>query len=109
MTDLIHTEQFEGFNISVYALEEFVDPRGSFASGDDDSDAETIDAIARGDLTWFCAKVTASKNDIELASDYLGCCCYNSMAEFIDEAGYYGDMRATVVAMARTAIAGLSE
>lgn len=109
MTAPIHTETFEGFDIAFYAEPEYDNPADHFASGDDAWDLETIEAIERGKLTWFCAKVTASKAGIELASDYLGGCCYWKESDFIETEGYYGDMRANVVAMARNVLAKLSE
>lgn len=104
-----HRETFEGFEINVYALPEDCDPAGQFATGNYDADAETVRQIRDGELTWFTAKVTASKHGIELAADYLGCCCYTSEREFVELAGdYYHDMRATVVREARDAIAKLA-
>ncbi len=103
-SELIHTEVKEGFTIHCYAQQEDISPIGQFASGDDKADQEIIDKIASGDLTWFCAKVTASKEGIELATDYLGCCCYNSYQEFINHNDYYGDMVKTVITEAKSNI-----
>lgn len=104
-----HRETFEGFEINVYALPEDSDPAETFAYSEDDMNRETVQMIHRGDLAWFTAKVTASRNGIELAADYLGCCCYTSESEFVELAGdYYHDMRATVVREARDAIAKLA-
>lgn len=109
MSTPFHTESFEGFDIAVYALPEDDDPSGYFASGDDEWDREQCQAIYDGNVEWFCAKVTASKAGIELASDYLGACAYKRLADFIDVDCYYGDMRANVAAMARNNIAKLSD
>jgi hypothetical protein len=79
-----------------------------FATGDDAADAELVAKIENGTYAWFCAKVTASRNDVELAVDYLGCCCYESYREFIEIGGYYQDMRATVVASAKAKILELT-
>ncbi len=105
--ELINTEEKDGFTIRFYACEETDSPKGHFASGDDKADEEIIKLIRDGKLTWFCAKVTASKNGIELASDYLGACCYLSAKEFLDGDGYYSDMRETVIKEAKETIAKL--
>ena len=34
------------------------------------------------DCTWFVAKVTAWKDGIEFAAEYLGGCCYETVEEF---------------------------
>lgn len=109
MSNALHTEEFEGFTINFYAEPEYDNPADHFASGNDEWDRETCQAINDGRLAWFCAKVTASKAGIELASDYLGGCAYWNASDFIETEGYYGDMRANVVAMARNVIAKLSD
>lgn len=101
---LIHTEDFEGFTIRGYACEEDLNPADHF------EDEEVIEGIRSGRYDWFCAKVTASKNGIKLADDYLGGCCYESVREFFNEVdGYYHDMRAVVVEAAKAAIKELAE
>ena len=104
MKTLIHSEEREGFTIKCYALPEDIDPRDSF---DPELEAEfdTFGKIERGELTWFCACVTASKAGVELASDYLGCCCYETFADFIQPDSYYTDMRKQVITDAKTKIA----
>lgn len=102
--ELIHTEEREGFTIRTYALPEDISPIGQFDSGGVALDQEIIDDIAAGNLTWFMAKVTASKNGIALADSYLGACCYKSHEGFIKDSGYYEDMVSEVIAEAKTAI-----
>jgi hypothetical protein len=34
------------------------------------------------DFKWFRARVSAWKNGVELASEYLGACCYKTVKEF---------------------------
>lgn len=65
--------------------------------------------IDLGELEWFCAKITASKNGIELAEDYLGACCYATYEDFINLDCYYGDMVKTVIEQAKQAIIDLSK
>ena len=100
----VHTEQFEGFTITLDLLDEDHSPDWDFENEEDRAD--TLRKIDNGSLLWFVAKVTASKNGIDLATDYLGGCCYESVAEFLT-GGYYEDMRSTVVNDAREAIKGL--
>lgn len=107
--ELINTETHEGFEIRFYAREEYANPQDCF---DESIEAEfgTFEKIADGRLAWFCAEVTASKNGIELASDYLGACCYESVQDFVRESdGYYEDMRERVIEEARAAIQSLAE
>lgn len=100
--ELIHEETREGFDIRFYAAPETDSPESAF-----DDDGETAAAIREGHFEWFVAKVTASKNDIELADDYLSGCCYESVRDFIREDEYYADMRRQVITEARSAIENL--
>lgn len=102
----IHTEDRNGFKIDFYAVEDFQDVRGQF---EDDDAAEIIAQLEAGDLVQFTAKVTASKNGIELASDYLGGCFYKDEKDFVNNEDYYGDMVQTVIAEAKQAIIALNE
>lgn len=102
--ELIHEETREGFDIRFYASPEIDSPDGAF-----DDDGETAAAIYEGRLEWFIAKVTASRNDIELAEDYLGCCAYASVMDFVRDDDYFADMRRQVIEDARAAIQKLAE
>jgi hypothetical protein len=102
--ELIHAEEKDGFMIRFYVAPETQDPVGAF-----DDDGETAAAIREGRFEWFIAKVTASRNDIELADDYLGGCCYESVRDFVRDDDYYADMRNQVIAEARAAIKKLTE
>jgi hypothetical protein len=109
--ELIHTEEREGFTIRFYACEEYDSPRGQLMNEDGSDDEETIREIELGIMAWFCAKVTASKEGVELASDYLGCCVYQSAMDFVDEPGaefYYTDMVNNVLCKAKETIAKLA-
>lgn len=106
--ELISTETHDGFEIRFYACEEYLSPRDYF---DESIEEEfgTFEKIADGRLAWFCAQVTASKNGIELATDSLGACCYESAEDFVRESGgYYEDMRATVIKEARATVRELA-
>lgn len=102
----IHSEERDGFKIDFYAVEDFQDVRGQF---EDDDAAEIIAQLEAGDLVQFTAKVTASKNGIELASDYLGGCFYKDEIDFVNNDDYYGDMVRTVIEEAKKAIIDLAK
>lgn len=101
--ELIHEETREGFDIRFYAAPEIDSPEGAF-----DDDGETAAAIYEGRVDWFMAKMTANRNGIELATDYLGGCAYKSVRDFIREDDYYADMCQTVINEARAAIQKLT-
>ena len=101
--ELIHTEQYKGFDVSFYATHEHMHPRDSFDESCWDVD-ELCSKIDNGDYVWFIAKVTASKNGIELASEYLGGCLYDNEMQFVKDNDYYNDMRQTVTNEAKKAI-----
>lgn len=102
----IHSEDRDGFKIDFYALEDFSSPRDMF---EDDEAAEIIAQLEAGDLVQFTAKVTASKNGIELAADYLGGCIYADEKDFVNNECYYGDMVRTVIEEAKQAIIDLNK
>ena len=102
--ELIHAEEKDGFMIRFYAAPETDSPDGAFDDG-----GETAAAIREGRLEWFIAKVTASRNDIELADDYLGGCAYASVMDFVRDDDYFADMRRQVIEDARAAIQKLAE
>lgn len=107
--ELIDEREQDGFKIRLYACPEDCSPVGMFDSGDAALDQEVIDKIEDGTYTWFVAKVTASKNGIELGTDYLGGCCYKSTEEFVKQDDYYSDMRKTAITEAKKAIKGLTK
>lgn len=102
----IHTEDRNGFKIDFCAVEDFQDVRGQF---EDEDAAEIIAQLEAGDIVQFTAKVTASKNGIELASDYLGGCFYKDEKDFVNNDCYYGDMVRTVIEEAKKAIIDLAK
>ena len=106
--ELIHTENCDGFDISFYALPEESHPRDSFDDTCHDI-TEICRKIDNGTFAWFIAKVTASKAGIELASDYLGGCLYESCKQFVTDNDYYADMKARVIEEAKQTIHILAE
>lgn len=106
MTNLIHTEVRDGFTIQFFAESEELPLSQLFDGGALDDVAEQIE---KGALVVFCAKVTASKNGIELARDYLGQCVYEDAMDFVSNGDYYGGMVRTVIADAKAAIIALQK
>lgn len=103
MRELIHTEERDGFYIRFYAMPEHTDPSGEFDDG-----GFTARQIAEGNMEWFTACVTASKAGVELGADYLGCCAYESAADFLEEL-YYEDMAAAAINEAQEKLAELAK
>lgn len=102
--ELIHEETREGFSVRLYVTPETDDPEGAF-----DDNGETAAAIRAGEYEWFIARVTASRNGIVLADDYLGGCCYETYQDFVRPDEYYADMRRFVIAEAREILEKLTE
>lgn len=81
--------------------EQELTPEESFATGDDEADAELCreirDRLSRGDdWAWFCAKVTARvtfEGEVFEGTDYLGACSYENERDFCQEGGYFADMK----------------
>lgn len=107
-SNLIHEWEAEGFTLRFYAEPEDESPRGQFQLDDGSDDDDLIAKIENGTYAWFCATVTASKAGVVLATDYLGCCCYESEAAFLTADGYAKDMESTVIREARKIIAKLN-
>lgn len=106
--ETIHTEERDGFTIQLAVTIEYDEPDWDFESEEQRQD--TIERINDGRLAYFIARVSASKNDIKLATDYLGGCCYQSTDDFINEpAGYYQDMVEQVLNEAKSNIQKLCE
>lgn len=96
----------DGFEIYFEALDDFLQ-KGDL---DDSTYQETCDSIENGSLVLFCAKVTVEKAGIEIISDYLGSCIYESEEQFYtEENGYFQDMVNTVLKEAPQALQDLIE
>jgi len=103
---LIDTREAGPFTIHTYALPEDISPRDSF---DDCLIDEVVAGIESGRLEWFCAKVAAEWEGLELAADYLGGCCYETFGQFANGQDYHGDMIHQVVAEAGARLKELSD
>lgn len=65
------------------ALPEYESPRVHFEL---ESDVET--ALSQ---PWFCARIEVNIGGVAIGEDYLGCCSYNSVENFISDQ-YCADM-----------------
>ena len=99
MAQTIHTFTKDGFDIRFAVFSELSHPNDHF-----DDDGKTARAIAAGEYEWFVAMVTASKNDVELAEEYLGGCCYETFESFMEPGGYFDDMVDEVINVAKQKI-----
>lgn len=107
--ETVHTEERDGFLITLAFTPEEDDPRGHFDSGDEAADQEIFDKIENGTYLWFCARVTVSKAGVVLGTDYLGGCCYESAADFMVPDGYYPDMIASAMREAKETLEKLKD
>ncbi len=101
-----YTEEREGFTITLECLPEHDAPGWDFES--EEEKQELFRKIDNGVLLWFCAKVSAHKHGILLASDYLGGCCYDDINQFLNDV-YYQDMVGMVINEAKQAIVELNK
>ena len=96
----IYLKTIDGFGILFDAEEEDGSMRHHFIKecGWTESEYRKIE-----DVAWFIAKVTAWKDGIELAAEYLGGCCYEAVEDFYTKHkdDYLADMIKGVVAQAK--------
>jgi len=105
--ETIHTEDCEGFNITLSFAPETDIPRDHFDGGCE-QDEETFRKIENGTYLWFVARVEASKGGVILGTDYLGGCCYSSAEEFMAQDGYFPDMVQSAIAEAKKTIIAIA-
>ena len=115
-----HEETYKGFLIRFEALVEYEQPDWDFES--EEERKELLEKIDNYLVMWFCAKVTALKvmpplkngntittrQPIELGTDYLVGCCYNSYEEFLAD-DCYKYMRDQAIEYAKQAIFDLNK
>ena len=89
-------EEYKGFEIHLEVLDEDISPDDIYDWESSEEREEFYSKIESGKLLWFCAKVSAYIDNVELASEYLGGCCYNSTDDFLKD-GYYMSMRDEVI------------
>ena len=101
----VHQEEKDGLIITLEITQETDAPDWDFESEQERQDL--IEQINNGNILWFVAKVSAMKQGILLAEDYLGGCCYDSVEDFIEDA-YYQDMVDNVITEAKQKIIDLT-
>ncbi len=101
MWRLIDSRDVKGFTINTYVEPEMYDPA-------DELDDEIVESIKAGRLEWFRVMVTANKVNVELGSDLLGGCCYESFEDFLG-CEYWSDMVETAITEAREIIEELKK
>jgi hypothetical protein len=99
---MTYTFETARFKVTVTAEPEHDDPRDHFC--DPYQDYEVLKGINSGRFMWFCAKATVYCDGREVATDYLGACCYSSFDDFRRD-GYFYDMIRAACREARAALA----
>ena len=87
----------EEIDWEIDCLPEDTPVRGNLVvSGDDDQDEadedKVIEDLEHNPWAWCCVRVTGRWMGLE-ASDFLGCCSYESEADFRRSGGYYQGMQ----------------
>ncbi len=94
-----HISTIEGLEVWFEAEQEHVNMRTHFI---DECGWSKEDYAGLKNAKWFSAKVEIHKAGIVLATEYLGCCCYNKVSDFYkEEKGYFQDMVATGIEAAK--------
>ena len=101
----MNSQEKDGFELKLYFEPEYDPIDWDFETPEQVQ--ELNDKIERGELLYFCAKVTACKNGIELHSEYLGGCVYEGETDFM-ACGYYEDMTNAAIEGAKKAIKELT-
>lgn len=101
-------EEYKGFEIHLEILDEDISPDDLHDWESFEEREEFYSKLESGELLWFCAKVSAYMAGIELATEYLGGCCYSSIDNFIKDE-YYSSMRDEVINNAIDKIKKLNE
>ena len=99
----------QNFTIQLEFEEELIAPDWFHS---EEEEKALLEKIYRGELLYFCAKVSVlwwpkDKKAQEIASQYLGCCCYQTPKDFI-EGGYFRDMVREAIREARNHFKELS-
>jgi hypothetical protein len=92
----IKLPEIEDIDFSVECHEEWEHPNNCFAL-DDDSQEEIVNNIltdleSGNEWAWCSVRVIGSYKGIE-EDDFLGACSFKSKKDFIENSGYYDDMR----------------
>lgn len=96
------TKDSKGLKIEVICSPEDVPIEGNASAIDPVTDAETVSRIKRqlrhgNEWAWCQVQVRVTYRDVLEASDYLGCCSYDSEDDFRRPGGYFDDMVAECI------------
>jgi hypothetical protein len=80
--DELATYEREGYTVVVDKSWEDLNPRDCF---DFDEDEELFRKIDNGTYDWFMLRVRVMVEGLELASEYLGGCCYEDARECLTD------------------------
>lgn len=77
MTETVWQFDTTNFRVKCEFLPEYEDPADCF------DDPRDVAMVRNDEVLWFTAKVSVEHNGHEIGTDYLGCCAYGSIDEFI--------------------------
>ena len=98
----LHTENNGKYNIVLSWTYEDTDPKDLY--DEELWDIQDIyNKIDRGLLTWAIARVQVFKNNVELASEYIGGLLYENLEDIITD-GIYSDLKHEAIYRADKAI-----
>ena len=119
---LIKEEESNGFIIKTYALPEYEQLESLFPEMEKEEIDKLYIELEIGKYVLSTYKVSAWTKEeyidygsykklyqIELSSDYLGGCLYESHEDFIKNSDYYEDMKNTVISESKIIIKNLSK
>ncbi len=95
----------DGFDIVVDKTWEDLNPRDCF---DFDEEEELFRKIEDGTYDWFMLRVRVMVEDMELACEYLGGCCYEDAKEVLTD-GTVEDQLYSALAEAKTKVYGIAK
>ena len=106
LKEKVLVNEIEGFDVFFTPLVEFETIEGSFPNDTPKQLEDLVERVEYGDAVWFCAKVHVEKAGIELGSDYLGCCYYDSFEDFYMKYrhDYFADMAKSAINQAKEKI-----
>ena len=89
--------EIKDVRFDVFCLTEDSQIEGNASAIDPETDKQIANNIRQqlesgNDWAWCTVKVEARWKG-EIGVDYLGCCSYKSYQDFIDNSGYYEDMK----------------
>ena len=105
--ELMHTEEWSGWTIRLYACPEDHDWHDDFEKAVIDM-TETEAMIESGEWMLCVACVTAGRGGIELGTEYLSSCMYKPGAAAFITGGYYEKMRTQAVLKAEQTLVTLN-